>query len=108
MVSSPENLDKYRSRIVCSLLYSIKGVAIMKVKIQQWGHSLGIRIPKAYAHDACLRKGSVVDITKAKGKIVIMPAEEPEFSLKELLSGITSKNIHHEVDTGTPSGKEVW
>ncbi len=80
----------------------------MKVKIQQWGHSLGIRIPKAYARDVSLRKGSVVDITEAKGKLVIIPVEEPEFSLKELLSGITNKNIHHEVDTGAPAGKEVW
>ena len=80
----------------------------MKVKIKQWGNSLGIRIPKAYTHDVCLRKGSVVDITKAKGKIVIIPVEESEFSLKELLSGITKKNIHHEVDTGSIVGKEVW
>lgn len=80
----------------------------MKVKIQQWGNSLGIRIPKAYASDIRLHKGSMVDITKVKGKLVIMPVEELEFSLEELLSGITGKNIHHEIDTGVPAGKEVW
>jgi len=63
----------------------------MKVKIQQWGNSLGIRIPKAYTHDVHLCKGSVVEISKAKGKLVIIPVEEPEFSLKELLSGITEE-----------------
>lgn len=80
----------------------------MKVKIQQWGNSLGIRIPKVYASDVHLYKGAVVDITTVKGKLVIMPVEEPEFSLEELLSDITSKNIHHEIDTGAPRGKETW
>jgi antitoxin component of MazEF toxin-antitoxin module len=29
-------------------------------------------------------------------------------SLKELLGKITAKNIHAEVDTGDPVGREVW
>jgi antitoxin component of MazEF toxin-antitoxin module len=31
-----------------------------------------------------------------------------KYPLKELLRKITAKNIHAEVDTGDPVGREVW
>jgi antitoxin component of MazEF toxin-antitoxin module len=30
------------------------------------------------------------------------------FSLEKLLAGITKENLHGEVDTGPPVGKEIW
>jgi hypothetical protein len=35
------------------------------------------------------------------------PLERKEFKLDELLSGITEKNVHREVDFGAPVGREV-
>jgi antitoxin component of MazEF toxin-antitoxin module len=31
-----------------------------------------------------------------------------KYRLKDLLRGITAKNVHDEVDTGGPVGREVW
>jgi len=43
----------------------------MHVKIQKWGNSLALRIPKSYAEDIKLHKGAVVDIREAEGKLII-------------------------------------
>lgn len=80
----------------------------MLTKVQKWGNSLALRIPKAFAVDAQLENDSLVEISIVKGKIVITPVPAPSWTLDELLSGITRENLHQEVDTGTALGNEVW
>jgi antitoxin MazE len=80
----------------------------MLTKVQKWGNSLALRIPKAFALDAQLEKDSVVEISIVDGQIIIKPVETPNWTLEELLSGINKDNIHHEVDTGSAMGNEVW
>jgi antitoxin component of MazEF toxin-antitoxin module len=36
------------------------------------------------------------------------PCPEPLFSLEELLAQVTDDNLHEEVETGPPVGREVW
>lgn len=33
---------------------------------------------------------------------------EPDFTLEDLLAGITPENVHEEVRFGKPRGKEIW
>lgn len=80
----------------------------MRVKIQKWGNSLALRIPKAFAANAELRQGSVVDLSEKGKRITITPVFEPEPTLEQLLARITRKNIHGEVETGGPAGNEIW
>jgi len=80
----------------------------MQVKVQQWGNSLALRIPKTYAADIKLHKGSIIEISETEGKLVIKPIEEPEFTLKQMLAGVSKENIHHEIETGAPVGNEIW
>lgn len=80
----------------------------MQTKVQKWGNSLALRIPKAFALESKLQHDSTVDISMVKGKIVVTPVESPEFSLELLLSGINKNNIHSETDTGDATGKEIW
>jgi len=80
----------------------------MLTKVQKWGNSLALRIPKAFARDAQLENESLVEITIVEGQIVITPVEAPSWSLEELLAGINKKNIHHEVDASPAVGNEVW
>ena len=80
----------------------------MLTKVQKWGNSLALRIPKALAVDAQLEKDSFVEISIVKGKIVITPAPAPSWTLEELLAGVTKDNLHDEVDTGFAVGNEVW
>lgn len=80
----------------------------MLTKIQKWGNSLVLRIPKTFALDANLENDSTVEISLVDGKIVVKPVSAPQWSLDELLAGINKNNIHQEVDSGEPVGNEVW
>ena len=78
----------------------------MKGRLQKWGNSLGIRIPKLLIHGIDLQEGSEVNISSAHGKIVIEPSQK-RYQLAELLEAINEKNLHEEVDIGKSWGKEI-
>jgi len=59
----------------------------MLTKVQKWGNSLALRIPKTFAIDAQLEHDSVVEISIVKGKIVVTPVPAPSWTLDELLVG---------------------
>jgi len=80
----------------------------MEAKVQKWGNSLALRIPKAFAQNMDIHQDALVDISIEKGKLVITPITEQEYSLERLLEQVTDGNIHKEVDTGNSVGKEVW
>jgi antitoxin MazE len=80
----------------------------MLTKVQKWGNSLALRIPKAFALDAQLENDSLVEISIVEGQIIIKPVVAPSWTLEELLAGINKNNLHNEVDTGFSVGNEVW
>ncbi len=80
----------------------------MLTKVQKWGNSLALRIPKAFALDAQLDNDSVVEVSLVNGQIVIKPVQSPTWTLEKLLAGVNSENIHAEADTGEAIGNEVW
>ncbi len=80
----------------------------MKAKIQKWGNSLAVRIPKSFAVQTKIEQDSIVDLTLVGGKIIVEPEKKkPRFSLEELLSEISEENIHSETDWGKPAGREI-
>ncbi|MEK7439338.1 MAG: AbrB/MazE/SpoVT family DNA-binding domain-containing protein [Chloroflexota bacterium] len=80
----------------------------MQTRIQKWGNSLAIRIPSAFAQTARLKDSTVVEVSLVNGRIVISLARPPRPKLKSLLSKITPRNLHGEIETGEPIGKEIW
>jgi antitoxin MazE len=80
----------------------------MKARIQKWGNSLALRIPKPFAEESNLREDSPVEISVRSGKLVVVAIEEPQLSLEELVAQITPENRHAEIETGTAVGNEVW
>ena len=80
----------------------------MKTRIQKWGNSLALRIPKPFAEEAHLVEDSAVDLTVRNGKLVVVPIVQPEYTLEELVKQITPENRHGETDMGTPVGNEIW
>jgi antitoxin MazE len=79
----------------------------MIAKIAQWGNSIGVRIPKDLAKKAGIGVDSTVEIDEVDDGIIIKPVGKREYSLKELVRGITPQNRHSEVDFGRPVGKEL-
>ncbi len=81
----------------------------MQVKILKWGNSLALRIPRAFANEIKVSENSKVDLTIDKGMLKIEPIIEYEApQLNDLLEKVNEDNIHYEIDTGKPRGKEVW
>lgn len=80
----------------------------MQTNIQKWGNSLALRIPKALADQAGIAQGSVVDIRLVDDVLQIEPVRAEALTLDALLEAVTEENLHDEVDTGRPQGKEVW
>lgn len=80
----------------------------MKTRIQKWGNSLAVRIPKAFAVEIGLSAETSVEVSLQEGKLVIEPAPAEEFTLEQLVAGITEENRHAETDWGPAVGNEVW
>ncbi len=80
----------------------------MQTKIQKWGNSLGLRIPKSFAEQAGVEAGSEVDLSVEDGELIVRPRRSPRYGLKELLRSVTPKNVHREIETGGPVGREAW
>jgi len=80
----------------------------MRVSIQKWGNSLALRIPRSMAMESSIEQGSYVDLRSVDGKLVIDPVKETEYKLEDLLKKVSENNIHYEIDTGNPVGRELW
>jgi len=79
----------------------------LRARIAKWGNSLGVRIPKAVAKEVGLDEGANVEV-KVSGRNLILAPANREYSLNELVAGITPKNRHGAIDWGSPVGHENW
>jgi antitoxin MazE len=80
----------------------------MVTKVQQWGNSLGVRIPKGFAEEAKVAAGSSVDISVEGGTLVVRPVNTRKYKLSALLAKVKPSNLHGEIDAGEPRGRESW
>lgn len=80
----------------------------MKTRVRQWGNSLAVRIPKAFAIESGLQASTEVELTIRDGKIILTPVEKPSYTLEALLEGVTDDNLHDEWDSGPSVGGEAW
>jgi antitoxin MazE len=80
----------------------------MKTRVQKWGNSLALRIPKSIAAEAGFRENAAVELSLVKGALVVRQVTPQPLTLDELLCGITDDNIPSEWNTGPAVGKEIW
>lgn len=79
----------------------------MRARIQKWGNSLALRIPKAVAVEAKLQPNTPVELAVDHGNLLVTPL--PELTVLEaLLARVTDENLHGEMDTGPSVGRETW
>lgn len=79
----------------------------MVTRVQKWGNSLALRIPHSFAVQAKVAVGTAVDITVERNQLVVRPIRQ-RYRLRDLLAGISARNLHSEIDTGRPVGREAW
>lgn len=79
-----------------------------QTKVQKWGNSLAVRIPRPFATQMGLEQNSVVNVSIVNGMLLLEPVEPQKYTLAQLLAGVTAANLHHEIDPGAPLGNEAW
>jgi len=81
----------------------------MQTKIQKWGNSQGIRLPKKILEYTHIRIGEAVSISAVDGKIIIETVKEAhgKYDIKTLISQMPDNQLKAEI-WGDPVGKEAW
>jgi antitoxin MazE len=80
----------------------------MKTRVQKWGNSLAVRIPKSFAEEMGVGNNASVEMMLEEGALVIKPDRERMWSLDALLAEVTDENIHAEWESEGPAGEESW
>ena len=79
----------------------------MRTRVQKWGNSLAVRIPKPFAEGAGLKLATEIEVSLEKGTLRLS-AVRPRFQLRALVSKVTTRNRHAEVKVGQSVGRESW
>jgi antitoxin MazE len=74
----------------------------MKTRVQKWGNSLAVRIPKSFADDMGIGNNAPVEMTLEEGALVIKPDRDRARDLDALLAEVTDENIHPEWEAEAP------
>ena len=76
----------------------------METRVQKWGNSLALRIPKPLADEIGLKDNSPVQLSLHDRQLVVVPV----LSLEALLARVTEANRHGEDSTDPAVGGEAW
>jgi antitoxin MazE len=89
-------------------MYIQRRLAPVHTKIQKWGNSLGLRIPRSFAVEAQVEEGATVDLSVQNGQLLVRPVRIRKHALSALLRKVSRRNLHGEVSTGRSVGREAW
>lgn len=79
----------------------------MKSRIQKWGNSLAVRIPKSFAQELSIKEDTMIDLAIELDHLVITVVREEHLALADLVEKITPDNRHNEVMMDLPQGREL-
>lgn len=80
----------------------------MESRLQKWGNSDGVRIPKAFLQSLNLKTNDKIIIEQVDDKIVISKCNKDKISLKELFDEYHGKNMAKEFEWDDARGREIW
>jgi antitoxin MazE len=68
----------------------------MRTKVQKWGNSLAVRIPRSFAEEVQVAAGSTVTLSVERGGLMIRPVSRRTYRLSDLIERIRRENLHGE------------
>ena len=80
----------------------------MVSKVQRWGNSQGLRLPKHVLEIADISVGDNVEVIPEEGQITIKKIAKRKFDLAEMVSRMPRNYKPREESLGKPVGKEEW
>ncbi len=78
----------------------------MVTRVQKWGNSQGLRLPRHVLENAHIAVGDNVEIIVGKEQIVIKKAARQKFDLAEMVARMPKNYKVREESFGRPMGKE--
>jgi len=79
----------------------------MYTKVQKWGNSKAVRLPKYIVEEAGIKENDRVELYVHDGNIVIVPGKK-HVKLEDRVAEYDGRYRPGERDTGKPEGDEVW
>lgn len=82
----------------------------MIAKIQKWGNSQGIRVPKTILDQCHISIGEELEIKAEGERITLEPVSKirSKYKLEDLIKKIPNDYENGEEEWGLPQGKEIW
>jgi antitoxin MazE len=80
----------------------------MVTRVQKWGNSQGLRLPKHILESADISIGDQIEVNTEEGLIIIKKVAKREFILEEMVARMPRKYKVREESFGKPVGKEEW
>jgi antitoxin MazE len=82
----------------------------MITKIQKWGNSQGLRLPRTLLADIQANIGDEVDVVVQDGALVITPVRRVRggHRLRDLVRRLPKGEPVGELEWGPPRGREAW
>ena len=80
----------------------------MESRLQKWGNSSGVRIPKVFMEDMKLKNGELVNIEMENEKIIITKARKEKLNLKMRIAKYDGPDLTNEFIWDEERGKEIW
>jgi len=80
----------------------------MEAKLQKWGNSDGIRIPRNILKSLNLKTNDIVDLKYEDDKIIISKPRKEKISLEERFAKYKGENLTKDFTWDDPKGKEIW
>lgn len=80
----------------------------MEARLQKWGNSAGIRIPKSILNSLNIKINDILDIEQNDEKIIISVSKKKKISLEERFKNYNGKNLSKDFSWDERKGKEIW
>ena len=81
---------------------------VVTQSLQKWGNSAGVRLPKQIIKAARLKVDQPL-VVSLKGQSIVLTPVRPndEYTLENMLEGVTPANVQSEVSWGPDVGSEI-
>ncbi len=79
----------------------------MYTRVQKWGNSKAVRLPKHIAEEAGIKENDRVELYFHEGNIAIVPVKK-HVKLEDRVAEYEGRYRPGEWDTAKPQGDEIW
>lgn len=80
----------------------------MEIRLQKWGNSFGIRIPKNILDSLKLKENDFLKLEQVDDRIVISKSNKNKISLKKLFEEYKGDLLSKDFKWDEARGREIW